>query len=116
MEDNQTEKTALGLKPNLEAALTYSVGFISGVVFLFLEKENQFVRFHALQSVVTFLGLFIVSLLIGLVPFIGFIVSLLSMPLTFILWIFLMYKAYQGEHFKLPYIGDFTEQQLAKIQ
>ena len=51
-----TEKTSTGLDANLAAALSYLLGFVSGAVFLVLEKENRFVRFHALQSVLAFGG------------------------------------------------------------
>lgn len=97
---------------NLMGAAAYLLGFITGVVLLLVEKENKFVRFHAMQSVVVFGLLFVV----GLVPFVGWLVGVILVPVTFILWLVLMWKAYQGEMFKVPVLGDFAEKQLAKLK
>ncbi len=104
-------KTMLDLEENVEGALCYALGFITGVVFLLLEKENKFVRFHAMQSLIVFLGLFIITA----IPFIGWLASIFVAPLGLILWLVLIYKAYQGEKFKLPIVGDFAEKQLKKF-
>lgn len=97
---------------NLMAAASYLLGFITGVVMLLVEKNNKFVRFHAMQSVVTFGLLFV----LGLVPVIGWVLGVVLVPITFILWLVLMFKAYQGEMYKLPLVGDFAEKQLAKLK
>jgi uncharacterized membrane protein len=116
MTENQSPEsnTALGLKENLEALLCYSLGFITGIVFLLLEKENKFVRFHAMQSIAVFLVLFVGSMILIMIPFIGAFLSILISPVSLVLWVFLMYKAFQGEKYKLPYIGEFVEEQLSK--
>jgi len=93
-------------------AVAYLLGFVSGVVLLLVEKENKFVRFHAMQSVVVFGLLF----LVGLVPLVGWMLSVVLVPLSFVLWLVLMWKAYQGETFKVPVLGDFAEKQLAKLK
>ena len=107
------EKSSTGLEVNLAAALTYLFGFITGIVFLAIEKDSKFVRFHAMQSTITFLGLFVLNMILT-VSLVAAIISLLLVPVTFILWLILMFKAYQGEKFKLPYIGDLAEQQINK--
>lgn len=112
MSDNNT---VLGIDQNLEALLCYALGWITGIVFLFLEKENEYVRFHAMQSLVTFLALFIITMVIGSIPILGWLISFLVSILGLIIWVMLMIKAYQGEFYKLPYIGDFAEEQLSKI-
>ena len=99
------------LGENVRGALCYFLGFISGAFFLFTEKENKFVRFHAMQSTITFGVLFLVSF----VPVLGWVLSVFLIPLSLLLWLFLMYKAYQGEKFKLPVIGDLAEQQAEKF-
>jgi uncharacterized membrane protein len=65
-----------------------------------------------MQSVVVFGLLF----LVGLVPLVGWMLSVVLVPLSFVLWLVLMWKAYQGETFKVPVLGDFAEKQLAKLK
>jgi uncharacterized membrane protein len=108
-----TEKTSTGLDANVIAALSYLVGFISGVVVLLLEKENRFVRFHAMQSTVLFLGIVGLDILLQIVPILGaLVVVFLVIPASAALWLVLMYKAYQGEEFKLPVVGPFAAEHI----
>jgi uncharacterized membrane protein len=111
MEEIKTT-TALGIDENIEGLLCYVLGFITGILFLILEKENKFVRFHAMQSTATFIILFVVSIVFGIIPFIGWVISPLIWLLSLILWLLLMYKAYKGEKYKLPVVGDFAESQV----
>ena len=108
----EKKKTALGIDENIEGLLCYLLGFITGILFLILEKENKFVRFHAMQSTVTFVVLFVISMVLWSIPIIGWVISPLISLLSLILWILLMYKAYQGEIYKLPIAGDFAEKQI----
>lgn len=105
--------TASGLDQNVAATLAYIVGWVSGIVFLFVEPENKFVRFHAIQSIIVF-GTLSLSWMIALsVPFLGWAVAFLVIPpVSAFLWLFLMYKAYQGERYKVPFAGDMAEQRL----
>lgn len=104
-----TEKTSTGLEANLAAALTYLVGFVSGIVFLVIEKENRFVRFHALQSVLAFGAITLLWVLLNAVPLLGFLFGVLFIiPASAVLWLVLMFKAYQGEEFKLPIVGPIA--------
>ncbi len=105
-------KTALGINENIEGLLCYVLGFITGILFLVLEKDNKFVRFHAMQSIVTFLVLFVISMVFGIIPFLGWMISGLIGVVALILWLLLMFKAYQGEMYKLPMAGDFAEKQI----
>jgi len=107
-------KTALGIDENIEGLLCYVLGWITGIVFLILEKENKFVRFHAMQSLGTFLVLFVILVIIGMIPFIGWVISILISIFMLILWLFLMYKAFKGERYKLPIVGEFSEKQIGK--
>jgi uncharacterized membrane protein len=111
---DENKNTVLGVAENLEGLLCYALGWVTGLVFLLLEQKNAFVRFHAMQSLVTFLGLFIITLVVGFIPVLGLLVNLLVWPLSVVLWIVLMVKAYKGERYKLPVVGDFVEQQLSK--
>jgi len=108
------EVSSTGLDPNLAGLLCYLLGWITGVVFLIIEKENRFVRFHAYQSLAVFGALTILSLIAGLIPVIGALIRFLLAPVGLILWILLMVKAYQGERYKLPVAGDWAEEQSEK--
>ena len=101
-------KCSTGLKPNVAALLSYIAGFVSGIVFLVIEKENKFVRFHALQSVITFGAIFVLQWVFSVMFYLGPIVLLLNLA-GLALWIILMVKAYKGEMFKLPVVGDIVE-------
>jgi uncharacterized membrane protein len=109
-------KTSLGLEENLEGALCYVLGLVTGIVFLVLEKESKFVRFHAVQSIIVFGGLWILSFVLG-VAFsfswalisLGFALTQLINLVALAIWIVCMYKAYKGEVFKLPVVGDIAE-------
>lgn len=100
---------------NLMAAASYLLGFVTGIIFLLLEKQSKVVRFHAMQSTILFGGIFVANLALGFIPILGWIVGLLLSLVAFILWIVLMWKAFQGEMYKVPYIGAIAEKQLAKM-
>ena len=113
MKEQKTEvKSKTGLSRNTAAALCYAAGWISGLIFLLVEKKDEFVRFHAMQSVITFGGLTVLAM----VPVVGWILSPFAMIAGFILWLVLIVKAYQGENFELPYIGKFAKKQLGKMK
>ena len=108
------KKTSLGLDENLEGLLCYALGFITGIIFFLLEKDSKFVKFHAVQSIATFLSLSIVHFVSFFIPVIGIILWPLISLLALCLWIILMIKAYQGVMYKLPIVGDLAEQQANK--
>jgi len=107
-------KTSMNLEENVAGLLCYAVGWITGIVFLVLEKENTFVRFHALQSILTFLPLSVIAWILGWIPFVGWALGALVSILMVILWLILMYKAYQGERYKLPLVGEIAEKGIGK--
>jgi uncharacterized membrane protein len=109
--DKDLGKCSTGMQPNLAALLSYLVGVITGIVFYLIEKENKFVRFHAMQSILTFAFLFVLQAVLIFVPVIGWMIMPIVSITSLILWIILMIKAYQGELFKLPVIGDIAEKQ-----
>jgi uncharacterized membrane protein len=104
--------SSTGLDTKLAGLLCYLLGVITGIVFLVIEKEDADVRFHAYQSTATFGALLVLSVVLGWVPAIGPVAQVLLGPLTLVLWIVLMLKAFQGERFKLPVVGDWAEAQL----
>mgnify|MGYP001075015846 CR=1 FL=1 len=100
-----------GLEPNVAGLLCYLFGWVSGLIFFLIEKDS-FVRFHAMQSIIVFGAITVLSIIFGIlfmVPFVGAILGAILWIGTLILWILLMVKAYQGERFKLPIAGDIAE-------
>ena len=102
------ERSSTGLDENVAGFLCYLFGFVTGIVFLVVEKESRFVKFHAMQSTITFLGLFIISMIIGWIPIIGLLVYPIWI-LSLILWLILMIKALQGKRYSLPIVGKMAE-------
>ena len=102
------EKTSTGLQANVAGLLCYVLGWVSGLVFFLIEKENKFVRFHAMQSIIVF-GAITVAYILTVIPFIGVVISFLLWILGLVLWIILMIKAYQGQQYKLPWAGNLAE-------
>src|SRR5438067_11531213 len=98
-----------GLEPNIAAALSYVLGLLTGVIFVVMERDT-FVRFHAWQSIlltvawiVFWIAFTVVAAILGHVPFLGFLVAIFGILLSFglglgglLLWIVLILKAYQG--------------------
>jgi uncharacterized membrane protein len=108
----ENPKTSTGLQQNVAGLLCYVLGWITGIIFLVLEPENKFVRFHAVQSIVVFGIYTLASAVFGWIPFIGWVITSILAIIAFILWIILMVKAYQGQLFKLPVSGTIAENQI----
>jgi uncharacterized membrane protein len=103
------DKSSTGLQPNVAGLLCYLFGWITGLIFLLIEHESKFVRFHAVQSISTYVVFFVIYIILWFIPIIGWIINIFLAIAMFILWILLMYKAYQGNKFKLPIVGNFAE-------
>ena len=110
---DEKERTITGLDENVAGFLCYLLGFITGIVFLVVEKKSSFVKFHAMQSTITFLGLFVISIVIGFIPIIGLLVYPIWI-LSLIVWLILMVKALQGERYALPIVGKMAEEKAGK--
>ncbi len=102
-------KTSTGLEENVAGLLCYVLGWVSGLVFLLIEKENKFVRFHAMQSIVVFGILSIALIIFGFIPIIGLIIVWILWILGLVLWIVLMIRAYQGAIYKVPFAGNLAQ-------
>jgi uncharacterized membrane protein len=103
------ESTSTGLQPNVAGLLCYVGGWISGIIFFILEQKNAWVRFHAAQSIVVFGVLTVAGVILGWLPLLGEAFKAVVLIITFILWIILMLKAYNGERYKLAWAGDMAE-------
>jgi uncharacterized membrane protein len=108
----EPEKTASGFDQNVAAALCYSIGWVTGLLFFLTEPRNRFVRFHALQAMLVFGPACAAFILCVSIPFLGWILSILIFYLSAALWLLLMFKAYKGERFKLPIAGDMAEERV----
>jgi uncharacterized membrane protein len=114
-----------GMTSNVAAGLTYLLGLITGIIFLVIEPYNKdpFVRFNAFQSIFLSIAYIVFSMVWGVIfgmlflGSLGFLFSLIALALRlvelalFLLWLFLMYKAYKNERFSLPIIGPLAAKQ-----
>ncbi|HBB88177.1 MAG TPA: hypothetical protein DC047_11225 [Blastocatellia bacterium] len=131
-----------GLDPKVAAAISYI--WIVGLIFFFIEKENKFVRFHAMQSILFGIANSVIMMVLAIIATIltvvftigaaaasaagsgglGAIVGLLVWLIWLLFWvlamvflvglIFAAVKAYQGQKFKLPIIGNMAEKIVEK--
>jgi len=109
----EKERSSTGLDENVAGFFCYLLGFITGIIFLMVEKKSNFVKFHAMQSTITFLSLFVISFILRLIPIIGLLVYPIWI-LTLILWLLLMIKALRGERYSLPIVGKMAEEKTGK--
>ena len=120
-------ETTVGMSPNAAGLLCYVAGWITGIVFVLLEKKSTFVKFHAWQSIMTFLVLTVVQIIlltiVAIVPdspvlwIVAGVFHAFSIIVWLIivgLWIALMILAYQGKMWKVPWAGDWAEKQASK--
>jgi uncharacterized membrane protein len=121
-----TERSSTGLDANIAAALSYFFGLLSGAVFFAIETDSRFVKFHAMQSmlasvaaIVIYITYTVVWMVLWRIPFLGWIAGIFGflgwalIALGFLgVWLYCMFRAFQGERFKLPYIGEVAEKQV----
>lgn len=113
---NPYQGSQSGLQKNVSALLCYVLGWITGIIFLIIEKD-RFVRFHAMQSIISFGAITIISIILSALLPLGLwrimavytILNTLVTLLSLFIWIFMMIKAYQGQWYKLPIVGDMAE-------
>ena len=121
-------KSSTGLEENVAALLSYIFTWVSELVFFVMEKDSRLVRFHAMQAILlgataTVVGIaiwifaFVIGLIVGQISSVlGMLVSLVTglLALVFFVavvigWVMCLIKAYGGQYFKLPIIGNFAE-------
>ena len=133
--DHSTERTVqetqgTGLDSNVAGALAYLFGALTGIIFYVLEPEDEFVRFHAAQSIVVSVGFFVLafgtsivttvlsvlggasagaSVAFGLVSLVIGLVWLVVALAGFGLWLFLMLRAYQGKQTRIPVAAGIAD-------
>ncbi len=111
-----------GLTPNISSLLCYICAPITSIIFLLIEKDNKDVRFHAWQGTLfgcTMILLNIVLNILGILlshiaDFFGGLILSFLLPVIWlgalVLWVICLVKAYQGERWKLPILGDMAAQ------
>ena len=123
-----TSESSTGLSPNVAGLLCYVVGWITGIVFVVIEKKSKFVKFHAWQSIMTFGILTVVQIIISMLAAVAWsplgvvsglwsvlnVLGIIVWVLTVGLWIALMVLAYSGKMWKLPGVGNWAERQARK--
>ena len=107
----QSQSTAGGLSDNVAGALAYLL--IPAIIFLVVEpyNRNRFIRFHAFQSIILAVANFVLQTVLWMIPILGWIAGFLLTIAVLIAWVICLIKAFQGQMFKLPLIGDFAEKQ-----
>ena len=112
MSENRGTGTTTGIAENVAALLCYLLGWVTGIVFLVVEKENRVVRFHAVQSIVVFGSYNVAAIVLGFIPLMGWVANALLGVAAFIVWVILMLNAYQGKMVKLPVAGSIAHNQV----
>ncbi len=107
--------SSTGLPENIAGALCYALGWVTGLFFLLVEQRSAFVRFHAMQSLVTFGGITLVSMVLTALPGAGLVMQQFLGLLALILWILLLVKAWQGVRYRLTWVSDVADRLLARM-
>jgi uncharacterized membrane protein len=103
----EEQKQTTSIPAGIAAFASYFFPFIGGLVFLALERENRFIRFHAAQSIVFWICSIPVAIL-NFIPVIGWLVSVLFI----LVWFFLMYQSWRGRMVELPVLGELARRQV----
>lgn len=114
-----------GLEPNVAALLAYLFLGIGGLIIYLIEKDNKFVRFAAMQSIVLGVAVlalnFLYSIILVPIFFSGIGVGLLFSMVSWLIWlgfvvvwIMLMVKAYQNQEWELPVVGKIARNAVNK--
>lgn len=115
VEVRRMNTSSTGLSENVAGALCYALGWVTGLVFLVIERQSEFVRFHAMQSLIAFGLLSVAGFVINVMPGLGTFLSWLISMLAVVLWILLMFKAWSGERYRLPWVGEEAEKQVRRM-
>ena len=124
--DNITEQTSTGIAANVGGALAYVLGPITGIVLYVLEKDSRFVRFHAAQSITVglvtialYIALSILGTALAFIPVLGWIVALvLTLGIgaaSFVLWLMLMWRAFNGAEWETPVAGPLARKMVPRL-
>jgi len=117
-------ESSTGMSANVAGLLCYVAGWITGIIFIVLEKKSIFVKFHAWQSIMTFGVLSVIQIILSIISAATFIFSpgwwfvhvlgIIVWVIIGILWIILIIQAGSGKMWKVPWAGDWAEKQISK--
>jgi len=117
-------ESSTGMSANAAGLLCYVATWVTGIIFVVLEKKSTFVKFHAWQSIMTFGALTVIQIILSIIGIATFIFSpgwwfvhvlgVIVWVITVGLWIVLMILAYQGKMWKVPLAGNWAEKQARK--
>ena len=101
------------MEPNIEAMFAYLplLGLFTSLAILIMEKENEFVRFHALQGLLFAIIFYVINSALRITFFLFTLIPIINL-LAFLIWGFMMWKAYEKEKFELPIIGKVAKDQI----
>lgn len=101
------------LEPNIEAMLAYLpfISIFTSLGIFMMEKENKFVRFHALQGLLFSIVYIVLSMALTLTFVLAFLIPILNLA-AFAVWSFMIYKSYNREEFELPILGKIARDQI----
>ena len=113
---SEKKTSTRGLDPNIAAMLSYLLGWVTGLIFFLREDKDEYVRYHAMQSIIVFGAVTVIEVIFVLIPrlllwgaFGFFALKALVALFAFALWVVLMVKAYQGVCYKLPFAGKLAK-------
>jgi uncharacterized membrane protein len=107
--------TSIDADENVAALLCYVLGWLSGLALFLIEKDNETVRFHAMQSMLVFGSITLLDIVFGSLYVFGYVVVSIINVGALALWVLLMVKAYQGERCRLPVVSDLAEEWVGKF-
>ncbi len=124
-----TAANGTGLEPNLAAALACFIPIVGGLLFLALEKQDRYVRFHAMQSlllgvifIAIWIGVQVLALAFTLIPILGWLIGILIWVFGIViglgyglLWIVTVIQAFSGKEWEVPLVGPMARKQLGTM-
>jgi uncharacterized membrane protein len=117
IDQDAKSKSSTGMEPKIAVLIAYIFSLLGGLIIYFIEKENKFVKWHAMQAIILGIiqvGSFIViSVLLGMIPFIGwFFFSWLGWVISVVAWVFgiiALVQAFNGKTYRVPWVANMAD-------
>ena len=108
--------TSMGIAENIANALCYALGWLSGLIILLIEKENNTVRYHAAQSIIIFGSVTVLNIILPMFLFIGVAMMGLLNLAAFVLWVVFIVTSLNKKPLKIHFLASYAEQLSGKIK